>query len=298
MNARATLRLLFPYISLMCLLATQAAHAAQSAHAMLIPEGAITLIRGTTVIAVDAPLALQPGDLLATDAHTSAQIDYDDGTLAALAADTRLAIDATDSLALLSGWIKVTRKHAAAPSAWTIDTTGLRAVLLDGSIVMHADADAVSMFIEYGNIALSDDGRGQHPQNVSGEHYVQRSRHANGTPLNIEARPASAFLAAVPLPFRDPLAAAAARIASKETLPAQERTAAYADIGDWLTTSLPVRHTFVARFGPLAQAQPFRAQVQRHLRDLPDWRRVLCPPAPQRRRAIAPAEARTSDNES
>jgi len=304
MNACATLQWLRVCAPIACLCAVHAAHAA---HAMLVPEGAVTLVRATTVYEVDAPFAIEPGDLLATGLHASAQIEYDDGSIAALAADTRLAMDApprgataapADSLSLLRGWIKVTRTHAAS-GALSIETTAWRAALSDGSAVVHADAGVVSLFMENGGMALSLSERGQHPQLLSGERYVQRAQRDAGKPLDTQPRPAPDFIAAMPVPFRDPLGSIARRTALKDKALTQGRVASYADIGDWLTISLAVRRTFVARFRPLAQAQPFRAQVQEHLRDLPDWRRVLCPPPePRGRRTSAPTEARTSEEQS
>ncbi|WP_250475496.1 FecR domain-containing protein [Caballeronia sp. GAFFF1] len=292
MNARSALRCSRVCALLACLCAASAAHAA---HATLTPEGPVTLIRATTVYRVNAPVALEPGDLLATGPQAGAQIQYDDGTLAALAADTRLAVDATastDSLALLSGWTKVTRTHALPSSALSIDTTAWRAMLSDGSAVVHADAVSVSLFVESGSIVLTVTGRGERPQPVSGERYVQRAPSDAGKPLATQPRPAPEFIAAMPAPFRDPLGPIVRRTAAKDDALADGRTASYADIGDWLTASLPLRRTFAARFRPLAQARPFRAQVQQHLRDLPDWRRVLCPPpAPPRARIHAPIEA-------
>ncbi|VXB13601.1 conserved exported hypothetical protein [Burkholderia sp. 8Y] len=299
MNARAALRWLLASLSLACLCAPETAHAA---NAMLLPEGAVTLIRATTVYRVNAPVALEPGDLLATGPQAGAQIEYGDGAIAALAADTRLAIDATtatDSLALLGGWIKVTRTHALQSSALSIETTAWHAVLSDGAAVVHADTDAVSLFVENGSITLSLSGRGQHPQLLSAERYVQRAKDDAGKPLATQPGPTPGFIAAMPMPFRDPLGAIVRRAAAKDKPLVDDHTASYADIGDWLTTSFPLRRTFVARFRPLAQTQPFRSQMQQHLRDLPEWRRVLCPPpAPPRARINVPIEATTTEDAS
>ena len=111
MNARTLLHTLRLGVALACLCAL---HGAQAGQAMLLPEGAVTLIRATTVFNVDAPIALQPGDLLATDAHGGAQIEDGDGTIVALGADTRIAIDAAprgDALALAFG-LDQDRAHA------------------------------------------------------------------------------------------------------------------------------------------------------------------------------------------
>lgn len=294
MNAR-TLKSLRIGLAIACLCALQCARAAQT---ILLPEGTVTLIRATTVFSVDAPFAVEPGDLLATDTHGSAQIEDGEGTIVALGADTRVAIDAAphgDSLALLSGWIKIARTHAAAQQ-WPIETAAIQATLREGSAVLHASRNATSLFIEAGGMTLTPPEQADASQPLDGEHYVERDA---GKPLDVRTRPAPAFIAAMPMPFRDPLVSVAASAKAKPIAQAQGRPATYADLADWLASPLGIRRTFVARFRPLAQGAPFRAQVRQNLRNLPEWRRVLCPPpAMPRRRAAAPVQAQSTEVES
>jgi hypothetical protein len=270
---------------------------AQADQAILLPEGAVTLIRAMTVFSVDTPFAVQPGDLLATDAHGSAQIESSDGTIIALGAETRVAIDATphgDALSLLSGWIKIARAHAAAEPL-PVDTAVLHTALREGSAVLHANRDRASLFIETGSMTLALAEHADTRRSLDGEDYVER---AAGKPLDVRSRPASSFIDAMPVPFRDPLAFVAAPATGKLVALPQGRPATYADLADWLTAPLDIRHTFVARFRPLLQGEPFRAQVRQNLRNLPEWRRVLCPPAMPRRRAVVPVRAQSTEVES
>ncbi|SAK49993.1 FecR domain-containing protein [Caballeronia ptereochthonis] len=296
MNARTLLQALRIGFAIACLCALQCA---QAGPAILRPEGAVTLIRATTVFKVDAPIALERGDLLATDAQGSAQIEDGDGTIVALGADTRIAIDAAphgDALALLSGWIKIARTHATATEPLSIDTATLDATLRDGAAVLHASRDASALFIETGGMTLALPDQADARQPLDGEHYAEREA---GKPLDVRTRPAPSFIAAMPLPFRDPLASVAAPTKAKLTAPAQGRPATYADLADWLAAPLPIRRTFVARFRPLAQGEPFRSHVRQNLRNLPEWRRVLCPPpAMPRRRAVSPVQAQSTEVES
>lgn len=266
---------------------------------MLLPEGTVTLIRATSAFNVDTPIALQPGDLLATDAHGSAQIEDSDGTIVALGADTRIAIDAAphgDALALLSGWIKIARPHTGTSDPLSIGTPTLDASLRDGAAVLHATRDMTALFIEAGSMTLALPEHADAHQPLDGEHYAERE---TGKPLVVGTRPATSFIAAMPLPFRDPLATSATPAKAKPVAPAQGRPATYADIADWLIAPLPIRRGFVARFRPLAQNEPFRAQVRQNLRNLPEWRRVLCPPpAMPRRRAVSPVQNQSTEVES
>lgn len=294
MNARTLPLVLRIGIAVATLCALQCAQAGQS---ILFPDGTVTLIRATTVYAVDAPVALEQGDLLATDAHVGAQIEDGDGTIVALGAHTRIAIDAAPQgaeLALLSGWIKIARTHTNAP--FSIDMPTLDATLLDGSVVLHASRDAAALFIETGSMTLALPEHADAHQPLASEHYAER---AAGKPLDVRPRPAAPFIDAMPLPFRDALASATARTTAKPAAPAQGRTAAYADLADWLSAPLAIRRGFVARFRPLAQAEPFRSQVRRNLRTLAEWRRVLYPPpAIPRHRAVTPVQAKSAEVES
>jgi FecR protein len=294
MNVRTLLQGLRIGFAMACLCAFQGAHAGQ---ALLLPEGTVTLIRGTSVFTVDAPIAVQPGDLLATDAHGGAQIEDGNGTIIALGAGTRIALDAAqhgDSLALLSGWIKIARIHAA-PEPLSIDTAVLHAALRDGAVVLHASRDTTSLFIETGGMTLTLPDHADARTPLDGEHYAERQA---AKPLDVRPRPAPAFIASMPMPFRDPLSDTAPANA-KPGAPSQGRPATYADLADWLTAPLGIRRSFVARFRPLAQGEPFRSQVRQNLRDLPEWRRVLCPPpAMPRRRVAIPVQAQSTEVES
>ena len=271
----------------------------QAGQAILLPEGTVTLIRATSVFNVDAPIALEQGDLLATGAQDSAQIEDDDGTIVALGAGTRIAIDAApsgDALSLLSGWIKIARKKAAANEPLSIDAPTLDATLRDGAVVLHASHDALALFLETGGMTLSLPEQPDAHQQLDGEHYAAREA---GKPLDVGTRPAPSFIAAMPLPFRDPLAEVPTPAKAKLDVPTQGRPATYADLADWLATPLAIRRSFVARFRSLAQREPFRTQVRQNLRNLPEWRRVLCPPpAMPRRRAVVPVPAQSTEVES
>ncbi|MFL9961249.1 hypothetical protein PQR02_09055 [Paraburkholderia sediminicola] len=281
-----------------CLCVTPLTHASAL---LLLPEGSVTLIRGTSVFAVDAPLATQPGDLLTTDAQSGAQLEDANGTLVALGPLTRLSIDAPPhgedaaglpSLSLLAGWIKLARAGAGGPAPLLLDTSSIHIALRQGSSAVHATGTSSALFVETGSAVVTlPEGRDA-PQTLAADAYLEREP---GKPPVLSARPATAFVSQLPLPFRDPLAPLtplASHNPAKPVTPVQGRPVAYADLADWLTCSLPVRHTFVARFRALIHTEPFRTQIRLNLRVLPEWRPVLYPPPPlppQRPRAPRPS---------
>ncbi|WP_321801401.1 hypothetical protein [Caballeronia sp. J97] len=295
MNARPLFQALRIGFALACLCALPGARAGQF---ILMPEGTVTLIRATTVFDVDAPVALEPGDLLATPAQGGAQLEAD-GTTVALGPDTRIGIEAApggDALALLSGWVKIARTQPITTDSLSIHTAALDAAMRDGAAVLHASRDTTSLFIETGGMTLALPGHADDRRPLDGEHYAER---AAGKPLDVSARPAQPFISAMPRPFRDPLAPVRASAKAKRIVMSQGRPATFADLADWLSAPLGIRSGFVARFRPLALTEPFRSQVRQNLRTLPEWRRVLCPPSPMPRRgAVVPARAQSTEVES
>lgn len=285
-NTRARLQALRLSLAVALLCALQSAEAAQF---ILLPQGSVTLIRTTTVFNVDAPMALEKGDLLATG-QGGGQLQAG-GTIVAIGADTRIGIDAApdrDCLALLSGWIKVSRTQAAAAEPLSIDTTGLDIAVHEGAAVLWASREAISLFIETGSMTLSLPDRADVRQMLDGDQYAVRE---SGKSLDVSTRAPPPFIAAMPLPFRDSLASVPTPAKGKLLALSQGRPATFADLEAWLMAPLAIRRSFVARFGSLARGEPFRSQLRQHLRDLPAWRRVLYPPpAALRRRPFLPVQ--------
>jgi hypothetical protein len=266
---------------------------------LLVPEAPVTIVRGTSKFEADQPVAVETGDLLATDGQHGAQIEDDHGTIAALGHSTRVGVetpasrDATGSLALslLAGWLKVARVGEPAAAQVTIDTSALRAVLEAGSAVIQGSGSSTAIFVETGNLALTFPDAPDAALSLGSDHYLQRD--AGQSPVQ-SGRPAPAFVSGLPANFRDPLAPIARAHPVKAVPPPAGMPVTYADIADWLGCSLPVRRTFVTRFRALARTEPFRSDLRAHLHELPEWRPVLYPPRVQpHRRSTArpPAEA-------
>jgi hypothetical protein len=254
----------------------------------LFPEGSVTLIRGTSVFAIDAPLITQPGDIIETDAQSAAQLEGVDGTLAALGPNTRLMVDISSSgsqasgsasLSLLAGWIKPVRSSKAPPGVWSVDTTSLHINLRQGSSAIHATDLMTEIFVESGSAEVTLPETQQAPLTLSTELYLERTL---GKPHAQSNRPAAAFLDKLPTSFRDQVISLAAHTQLKPITPSQGRPAVYADLADWLACALPVRRSFVTRFQSLARKNPFRTQIRLSLDKLPEWRRIIYPPPPPR----------------
>lgn len=261
----------------------------QASGLLLLPDGPVTLIRGTSVFAVDAPLATQPGDILTTSGQLGAQLEDANGTMVALGPQTRLSIDASphgddatglSSLSLLTGWIKLARTGAGGAGPLQLDTSSIRIALRQGSSAVHATGTSSALFVETGSAVVTLPDSRDAPQTIAADRYLEREP---GKPPVLSARPAAAFVSQLPVTFRDPLAPLtplAAHNQTKPVTPVQGRPVVYGDLADWLACNLPVRHTFVSRFRTLIHTEPFRTQIRLNLHALPEWRPVLYPPPP------------------
>ncbi|MEW9585369.1 hypothetical protein [Paraburkholderia sp. DGU8] len=273
-------------------------------------EGAVTVIRGASLYRTGVGAKLRDDDIIETDAGKSAQIEDSVGTLIALGPQTQVLLKTPAAppstaagpvrITMLSGWLKVACPvSAAVQPPLSIELRGLDITPSSNgpwSVVTMATAERVGLFAESGDdaIVLARAPAQAPKQSLHAGQYLER--HAD-EPLRAQARPSEEFLGAMPPGFRDALVGVAAHLANTHELAAALRPVDYADVSDWLTSSVSERVTFVKRFVPRLKAAAFRAQVDAHLDVLPEWRPILHPPPrpsrePRKRPAQAPPTAR------
>lgn len=271
--------------------------AASEARVVLVPEAPVTLVRNVSIFEVDAPIDVLPGDILTTSSQKGgAQLKDDGGTLVELGVATHVALgdgravsrgDALTALSLLSGWAKVARVSAVSSrDLMRIDTPALQLSLQPGSMVIDATPAATSVYVETGAVEASlpdlPESRTA-PHELTADQFAQREL---GRPLQQAGRPSSEFVGRLPVIFRDPLRPLQ-HGQIQNMAPAQGHQATYNEISEWLTSSLPLRTTFVPRFRSLLHVKSFRTLVEQHVSDLPEWRRVLYP-----KKSLVPRPAR------
>jgi hypothetical protein len=274
-------------------------------------ESPVTVIRGASLYRTGVGAKLRDDDIIETDAGKSAQIEDSAGTLIALGPQTQVLLKTSSApqsaaagpvrITMLSGWLKVACSvSAAAQPPLSIELRGLDIKPSSNgrwSVVAMAIAERVGIFAESGDAAIVlVRAPAQAPKlTLHSGQYLER--HAD-EPLRAQARPSAEFLGAMPVGFRDALVAVAGHLASTHELPAALRPVDYADVSDWLTSSVSERGTFVKRFVARLKTPAFRAQVDAHLDVLPEWRPILHPPPPRpsgeprKRPAQAPPTAR------
>jgi hypothetical protein len=273
------------------------ASGASEARVVLVPEAPVTLVRDISVFEVDTPIDVFPGDILTTNPQKGgAQLKDDGGTLAELGVATRVAIgdgrprtgsNTLGALSLLSGWVKVARAGTAAlHDPVQIDTPALQLSVRPGSTVVRAAPTATSVYVEAGAVQVSSPdraGKRPAPQELTADQFALSEL---GQPLKRSGRPSPEFVDHLPVIFRDPLRPLQ-HAPTRDLALAQGHQTSYAEVSEWLTSTLPLRSTFVPRFRSLLHSKPFRTQVEQHVSDLPEWRRVLYP-----KKSLAPRPTR------
>ncbi|GAB2917778.1 hypothetical protein GCM10027093_65480 [Paraburkholderia jirisanensis] len=255
-------------------------------------------------------------DMIETSAQGGLQLQDPEGNVVALGADTQVMLTRDAHVVLLRGWLKVlhtctgARPRCAIPA---IDTVRLRYTPANGSAAVIAaspagypQADAV--FVESGTLTLLSLA----PAYGSKVAPAQLPMHqfavwrAASPALVVTPSPDPAFVAAMPVAFRDaltalplpaaPTSAATAAAAQEKPLPVD-----YDDIADWLNSPLAIRTQpgtrFTERFRTRLADPAFRRAIDQHLGTLPEWRALLYPPpAPPHHATAAPSVYRSLSN--
>lgn len=259
---------------------------APTAQAQSAPRAVLTLadqplrlIRGAAVYRAGSGVAVQKDDILETGA-AGAQVEAGADAIVALGPQSRvlvanLAADGKSpvELELLQGWIKVYAKDRRA----SVVTPALQVTLASGSTIVHAGGSQDAVFAEEGEqqaARVDDKGKADSPLKLPAEQYAGIDP---AKPQPVPGRPPRAFVGAMPPAFRDHLARVPDVRNAGKVAPTKEREAAFADVDDWLASTLPARRRFVARFKPRLLDADFRTQLDRALGQSPDWKPVLYP---------------------
>ena len=262
-------RLLF-----VCLMFAGTALRAEEVRAVLtLADQPLRLIRGAAVYKAGSGVAVQKDDILETEA-AGAQVEAGADAIVALGPQSKvlvanLAADGKSpvELELLQGWAKVYAKGRRA----VVVTPALQVTVPSGSTIVHAGDGLDAVFAEEGEQQVARAGT---TLKLAAEQYAGIDA---GKPQPVVGRPPRAFVNALPAAFRDHLARVPGVRNAGKVAPVKERDAAFADVDDWLASTLPARRRFVARFKPRLLDPDFRKQLDRALGQSPDWKPVLYP---------------------
>ncbi len=259
-----------------CLMLAAAALRAEELRTVLtLADQPLRLIRGAAVYKAASGVAVQKDDILETDA-AGAQLEAGADAIVALGPQSRvlvanLAADGKSAveLELLQGWAKVYAKGRRA----VVVTPALQVTVPTGSTIVHAGGGLDAVFAEEGEQQVARAGT---VLKLAVEQYAGIDT-SKPQPALVAGRPPRAFVSAMPPAFRDHLARVPGVKNAGKVAPVKERDAAFADVDDWLASTLPARRRFVARFKPRLLDPDFRKQLDRALGQSPDWKPVLYP---------------------
>ncbi|MBZ5569746.1 MAG: hypothetical protein LAN64_18110 [Acidobacteriia bacterium] len=253
-------------------------------------EGALRVIRGTTVLRGGEGMPIRQGDIIESADPGFAQLEFTGGPIVALGPSSRLFLfshragrslvksegePAETELVLLSGWLKGESDPNA--GACRYSTPLLAATSRGGSVLLHAAA-ATEIFVESGSVAIGmvnrDGNLGQSSAAKAGQFFSRRP----GRTVNSASRLDPGFVDALPRAFRDTLPSRLPHFAGKRpTEPRRDHEVTYPEIQPWLTMAHAWRRGFVERFQPRLSDPEFRKGVEAHLNEHPEWDRILHP---------------------
>jgi hypothetical protein len=267
-----------------CLFLASALCYGADAGVLTILDGNARVLRGVTWYKLAEGARVQDGDLIEASDHAQVQLELASGPIVNFVGPAALFTAAAGSrqgskpapaeLYLPGGWLKLAVKSPSTPlhvrtAFGSLSTAGAIAVL-------HAENDAIEIFLETGSAKLLEPGKnggdGAAHDVQGGDFALDAADRAFAT---ADAAPQN-FVAAMPRHFRDPLPSLAAQYQVVRVQPIADRPISYAEAEPWLTG--PYRRAFLKRLQPRLADAEFRAPAMAKPQAYPEWQAALVPP--------------------
>ena len=248
---------------------------AHAADVYSIVESDNRVMRGTTWYRLAAGARVQDGDVMELGERAQLQLEIEGGIRVNMQgpalAHVAVAPAGGVELTVQRAWLKAT---ASGTRPLRLRLPNLMIDVAGGIVVARTDSREAALFVEAGTMRVTTPAvRGKEPParaTGAGEFVAREGERA----LVQASRPPAAFLAAMPVQFRDQLPALADRYREAPPLAAgSEVTLAEAE--PWLAG--PARRAFVRRFTPRLRDPAFRAGVLARPAAYPEWDRMLNP---------------------
>ena len=247
-------------------------------------DGSARVLRGATWYKVVEGARVQDGDLIEASDRAQVQIELATGptvnfvgpaSLLAVTSGSREGSKAAPAeLYLPQGWVKVAAKPPGV--ALRVRTASGAFSAADAVAVVHAENDAIEVFVETGSGRMLEPGKsgadGAAHDLKSGEFALR----ATDRPFATAGAAPQKFVGALPRHFRDPLPSRATHYQVARVQLSVDRPISYAEAEPWLNG--PYRRTFIRRLQPRLSDPDFRAPVMAKLQAYPEWQVVLAPP--------------------
>ncbi len=252
-------------------------------------DGGGRVLRGATWYKLVEGARVQDGDVIDAADHAQVQVELTSGPvmnfvgpagLLALsggaAAPRETKQPSTAEVYLPRGWLKLVVKAGGAPLR--VRTASGAVSAADGVAVVHADGDAIEMFVETGSAKLYEPGRSASDgaaHDLKGGDFALR---APDRPFATAGAAPQNFIAGLPRHFRDPLPALAAQYAVARKQLAPDRPISYAEAEPWLQG--PYRRLFIKKLQTRLADPEFRTAAMAKPQAYPEWQAALAPAEP------------------
>ncbi len=243
-----------------------------------------SLIREARAYVPVEGIKLGRADILHTGKNGLAQIEFDDGAVIELGADTRYLADLPGSRGsppivgphyLLAGWLKLTVPKRQDPAQYRLDTPLVSLLLGEGVSVVHMTPAEGSLYMESGEgTILEPAGRTAARAAVRpGRFYARR----NGQKGAISERLPPPFVESMPRAFRDTLPMRLAKFKGRDIAPKPGPDFTYADVEGWLKSDREIRQVLVPLWRAKAADPAFRAGLVANMRYHWEWDPIVFP---------------------
>jgi hypothetical protein len=264
---------------------------AQAAWQLVHADARPVVIHETGLYQADIGQRFGTDDIVETPSVGGIQIQDEAGNVVALGHDTRVMLMRDAHVALLQGWMKVRNACDAKDCAALVIETERGSVLPAGNAALVIGANAVgyqqtdAVFCESGSASLSAIANAHARSKTLPVHLDTHgfATHATATaPIALATQPDSAFVASMPIAFRDALRTLPSTGAGHDDPPKDIRPVTYDDVSDWLESSLQARSApstrFTERFRTRLSDTTFKDAIKQNIHTLPDWRPLVFPP--------------------
>lgn len=259
----------------------------------IVDGGAATVIHGVSKLSSQEGATVSAEDIIETSPATNLlRLEFDGGVLLDLGPSSRVMIKPVTGVGglpvayLLEGWAKLSvdksQTNKVVLASPVLDVTGV-----ERDLVLRIKGGEGELFAESGAVQLAVQGKDGKPSPAKVDRGTYLARHKDGG-MDTAARPAQAFIQAVPRAFMDTLPSRAALFKGKDIALNPAGRLSYDDTQAWLNAEPRIRIRYVSRWKPLLQDEAFRKALIAQMPLHPEWHPILFPPKPRANEALKP----------
>ena len=252
-----------------------------------IVDGDFVVIREATAYGLAEGVRLQKEDIVQSSAAGRfARIEFTDGVIVDLAADTRVMLapkagadrgKMPPRLYLLRGAVKVAMPGNLPGDDIVLASANLDLAAVTKGVVASVTPQDTSVFAESGTVTLAErrDFKPQPSQSLRAGQFYMRTRDGKAP---VSARPSATYIQSLPKAFLDTLPSRVDVFKGRDVPPRPAPASiAYTDVQPWIDAEPALRAQFVPRWRTLAKAPEFRAGLVAGMAAHPEWDRLLFP---------------------